>query len=151
MLFVQMDIDHSFCFRNIQENTNQKRQEFWIGTLVDDYNFLMSEELICRCKVRLILSFDFQSVSFGAFQGSLAEPFTSLNDLSVHHVSHNEFEKQYGELSDWCEKIYQTITKVPSNALTRYLRQVIRLHSPLILSLRNISFRNIMKNYMNKV
>ena len=47
MLFRQMDIDH-FCFRN----TNEKRQDFWIGTLVDDYNFLMSEELICRCKVR---------------------------------------------------------------------------------------------------
>ncbi|CAF4736425.1 unnamed protein product [Rotaria socialis] len=65
----------------------------------------MSEELICRCK------------------GSLTEPFTSLNDLSVHHVSYNEFEKQFGELSRWCEKIYETITKVPSNALTRYLRQ----------------------------
>ncbi|CAF1273357.1 unnamed protein product [Rotaria sp. Silwood1] len=65
----------------------------------------MSEELICRCK------------------GSLNEPFASLNDLSVHHVSYNEFEKQYAELSHWCDKIYETITKVSTNALTRYLRQ----------------------------
>ncbi|CAF3796726.1 unnamed protein product, partial [Rotaria magnacalcarata] len=91
--------------KNNTEENHHKRQEFWNGTLVDDYNYLMSEELICRCK------------------GSLTEPFTSLNDLSVHHVSYNEFEKQFGELSRWCEKIYETLTKVPSNALTRYLRQ----------------------------
>ncbi|UJR37883.1 hypothetical protein I4U23_030573 [Adineta vaga] len=90
---------------NTIEFRNNKRQEFWNGTLVDDYNFLMSEELICRC------------------QGSLSEPFTSLNDLSVHHVSYNEFEKQYTELAHWCEKIHETITTVSSNALTRYLRQ----------------------------
>ncbi|CAF1366901.1 unnamed protein product [Adineta steineri] len=91
--------------KNTRSSENNKRQEFWNGTLVDDYNFLMSEELICRCK------------------GSLGEPFTSLNDLSVHHVSYNEFEKQYCELSRWCEKIYETITTVSTNALTRYLRQ----------------------------
>ena len=35
-----------------KESDNQlKRQDFWNGTLVEDYNFLMSEELICRCKV----------------------------------------------------------------------------------------------------
>ena len=43
----------------------------------------------------------------------------------MHHVSYNEFEKQYGELSHWCEKIYETMTKISSNALTRYLRQVL--------------------------
>ncbi|CAF0732521.1 unnamed protein product [Rotaria sordida] len=91
--------------KSTKDKENNRRQEFWNGTLVDDYNYLMSEELICRCK------------------GSLNEPFTSLNDLSVHHVSYNEFEKQYGELSHWCEKIYETITKVSTNALTRYLRQ----------------------------
>lgn len=41
------------------------RQEFWNGTLVDNYNFLMSEELICRCKVSVnkqsnIYIFDFE-------------------------------------------------------------------------------------------
>ncbi len=41
----------SFFFRSTRDNGNNKRQEFWNGTLVDDYNFLMSEELICRCKV----------------------------------------------------------------------------------------------------
>ncbi|CAF1061378.1 unnamed protein product [Adineta ricciae] len=62
----------------------------------------MSEELICNCK------------------GSLTEPFSSLNDLSVHHVSYNEFEKQYTELFHWCEKIFETITTVSSNALKYY-------------------------------
>ncbi|CAF1248480.1 unnamed protein product [Rotaria sp. Silwood1] len=84
---------------------NKKRQEFWNGTLVDNYNFLMSEELICQCK------------------NSLEEPFCSLNDLAVHHVSYNEFEKQYVELSDWCEKISDVIKKISSNTLTCYLRQ----------------------------
>ncbi len=41
----------SLFFRSTRDNGNNKRQEFWNGTLVDDYNFLMSEELICRCKV----------------------------------------------------------------------------------------------------
>ena len=42
----------SSLFRSSKESDNQlKRQEFWNGTLVEDYNFLMSEELICRCKV----------------------------------------------------------------------------------------------------
>ncbi|CAF1005308.1 unnamed protein product [Rotaria sordida] len=84
---------------------NKKRQEFWNGTLLDNYNFLMSEELICHCK------------------SSLEEPFYSLNDLTVHHVSYNEFEKQYVELSDWCEKISDVIKKISSNTLTCYLRQ----------------------------
>ncbi|CAF4135173.1 unnamed protein product, partial [Rotaria sp. Silwood2] len=84
---------------------NKKRQEFWNGTLVDNYNFLMSEELICHCK------------------SPLEEPFCSLNDLAVHHVSYNEFEKQYVELSDWCEKISDVIKKISSNTLTCYLRQ----------------------------
>ncbi|CAF3834286.1 unnamed protein product [Rotaria magnacalcarata] len=86
--------------------TNKKPpQEFWNGTLVDNYNFLMSEELICRCK------------------SSLDEPFISLNDLAVHHVSYNELEKQYVELSDWCAKISDVIKKISSNTLTCYLRQ----------------------------
>ncbi|CAF1192107.1 unnamed protein product [Adineta steineri] len=84
---------------------NKKRQEFWNGTLIDDYNFLMSEELICHCK------------------SSLGEPFTSLNDLAVHHVSYNEFEKQYVELSEWCERISTVIQQSSYNALTCYLRQ----------------------------
>ncbi|CAF1565119.1 unnamed protein product [Adineta steineri] len=65
----------------------------------------MSEELICHCK------------------SSLGEPFTSLNDLAVHHVSYNEFEKQYVELSEWCERISTVIQQSSYNALTCYLRQ----------------------------
>jgi hypothetical protein len=33
---------------------NKNQQDFWNGTLVDNYNFLMSEELIYHCKVSLI-------------------------------------------------------------------------------------------------
>lgn len=43
---------HLFRSSSSKESDNQlKRQDFWNGTLVEDYNFLMSEELICRCKV----------------------------------------------------------------------------------------------------
>ncbi len=54
----------------------------------------------------------------------MGEPFSSLNDLAVHHVSYNEFEKQYVELSDWCEKSSKIIKEISSNILTCYLRQV---------------------------
>ena len=42
----------------------------------------------------------------------------------MYHVSYSEFEKQYVELSDWCERISQSIKQISTNALTCYLRQV---------------------------
>ncbi len=45
-------ITFSFFFSFLRSNHN--RQDFWNGTLVDDYNFLMSEELIYHCKVSRI-------------------------------------------------------------------------------------------------
>ena len=61
--------------------------------------FLCLKNLICRCKVRLRLFNLYRQIRIFQFRVLLGEPFTSLNDLSVHHVSYNEFEKQYGELS----------------------------------------------------
>ncbi|CAF1629779.1 unnamed protein product, partial [Didymodactylos carnosus] len=52
---------------------------------------------------------------------STGDAFNSVNDL--YHVSYKEFEKQFGELVHWCDKIYETITELSSNALSRYLRQ----------------------------
>lgn len=53
-MYSLVNYNHSFLylsFRSTRDSGNTKRQEFWNGTLVEDYNFLMSEELICRCKV----------------------------------------------------------------------------------------------------
>lgn len=46
------DLRFSSIPRSSKESDNSRRADFWNGTLVDDYNFLMSEELICRCKVK---------------------------------------------------------------------------------------------------
>lgn len=138
-------------FRTTTASGNSPRPEFWNGTLLDDYNFLMSEELICHCQVRATRCALSDERTASASQGSLTEPFSSLNDLSAHHVSYNEFEKQYVELSHWCEKIYETITTVSSNALTRYLRQVSDAVAPRSLARTPVVFRNTTKNCTSKV